>query len=247
MEAKKISEILGSKPYPGRGIIMGRSSDGNHAAIAYFIMGRSANSRNRIFEETEGIHNDIRTKAFDECLVTDPSLIIYNPVKTHWDKIIVTNGVQTDEISELMDAKRLTFEQALRFIEFEPDAPYYTPRISGVINFCDSAPFFDYALSIAKTADGNPESCRRFVYNYSVPIAGQGHFIHTYGDDDKNLPSFSGEPITVEIGNDIDEFTSTIWNSLHADNKVSLFTRYVSMVDGESQNRIVNKNMGESK
>ncbi|MCL1881232.1 MAG: IMP cyclohydrolase [Oscillospiraceae bacterium] len=242
MKNQNIAELLSGKKYPGRGIIIGRSPDGNHAVIAYFIMGRSANSRNRVFEIREdNMHGDIRTKAFDESQLTDPSLIIYNPVQTHWNRVIVTNGDQTDTISELIDEKDLTFEQSIKFIEFEPDKPYYTPRISAVLNFCCREPYFDYALSIAKTADGDPASCRRFVYNYDKPIKGQGHFIHTYGDDDVNLPSFSGEPITVSIdSDDIDVFSKTLWDNLNADNKVSLFVRYVSMLDGESVQRIVN-------
>jgi IMP cyclohydrolase len=230
---KKISDILKSHPYPGRGIIMGRSSCATKAVIAYFIMGRSDNSRNRVFIQ-EGCC--IKTKAYDENLISDPSLIIYNLAKQSRGLIIVTNGAQTDEIAVLMD-KGLTFFQALQFIEFEPDAPYYTPRISAVMNMND----FNYQLSIVKTADGNPDSCNRFMYSYES-AAGKGHFIHTYGNDDKSLASFSGEPLSIEIDDDIDTFTNTIWDSLNADNKVSLFTRFINLSDNKSESRIINKN-----
>ena len=235
---KKISEVLQSHAYPGRGIIMGMTPDGNKAAIAYFIMGRSENSRNRVFVD-EG--DNLRTQAFDESKVTDPSLIIYNPVKTDMGKsrVIVTNGVQTDGIAQLMDKKQLTFERALQFIEFEPDAPIYTPRISSIMNLRE----FNYALSIAKTADGNPDSCSRFVYSYE-PVAGQGHFIHTYDHENKELkllPSFAGEPIAIEIDADIDVFTDNIWSSLNADNKVSLFTRFIDLDSKKAESRVINK------
>jgi IMP cyclohydrolase len=232
---KKISEALGAQAYPGRGIIMGMTTDGSKAVIAYFIMGRSDNSRNRVFIE-DG--DDLRTKAFDESLVTDPDLIIYRAVRAEGDRILVTNGNQTDEIAKLMDRKQLTFEQALQFIDFEPDAPIYTPRISAIMKLNN----LNYRLSIVKTAGGNPYSTRRFVYSYSKPIAGKGHFIHTYGPDDKNLPSFGGEPTSVEIDNDIDMFTNTIWKSLNKDNKVSLFTRFIDIGSRKYESRIVNKN-----
>lgn len=232
---EKINDILTSQAYPGRGIIMGLTPDGNNAVIAYFIMGRSDNSRNRIFVE-DGVN--LRTQAFDESKVSDPSLIIYRPVRVDGYRIIVTNGVQTDGIAKLMDRKHLTFEQALQFIEFEPDPPIYTPRISAIMDLVQ----FNYRLSIAKTAGGNPDSCSRFVYSYSSPIAGKGHFIHTYGNDDKNLPSFCGEPVTLEIEtDDIDELTNNIWTSLNADNKVSLFTRFIDLDSGKFESRVVNK------
>ena len=241
MQAKKIETLLKDSPYPGRGIIMGSTPDGVHAGIAYFIMGRSDNSRNRVFEENG---SGLRAKAFDESKVTDPSLIIYNPVKVMGDSIIVTNGDQTDQIARLMGREQLTFQQALQFIAFEPDKPYYTPRISAVMNLCSDGLGFRYQLSIAKTANGNPDSCNRFLYTYE-PLAGLGHFIHTYGDDDKNLPSFSGEPVAVEMPNDIDGFTEGVWNALNAANKVSLFTRFVEVKTGNVQSRIVNKNKFE--
>ncbi|MCL1789201.1 MAG: IMP cyclohydrolase [Oscillospiraceae bacterium] len=214
---------------------MGLTPDGGNAVIVYFIMGRSENSRNRIFVE-DGVN--LRTQAFDESKVSDPSLIIYRPVRADGNRMIVTNGVQTDGIAKLMDKKHLTFEQALQFIEFEPDPPIYTPRISAIMDLVH----FNYRLSIAKTADGNPDSCSRFAYSYSSPVAGQGHFIHTYGNDDKNLPSFCGEPVAVEIDNDnIDAFTEKLWHSLNADNKVSLFTRYIDLNNGNFESRVVNK------
>jgi IMP cyclohydrolase len=240
MEIKNISDILTANRYPGRGIIMGRNPAGNKAVIAYFIMGRSENSRNRIFVES-GVHGrNIRSKAFDECKCTDPSLIVYTPVRVMGSKIIVSNGSQTDDIVRLM-CDQLTFEQAQRFFTFEPDSPYYTPRISAMMHFNDEDKF-TYSLAIAKTADGNNKSCRRFLYNFSEPIAGQGHFIHTYGNDDVNLPSFSGEPITVKIDGGIDELTQTIWGSLDEENKISLFVRFIDVSSGEISSRIVNKN-----
>jgi hypothetical protein len=240
METQNIANLLAEQSYQGRGIIMGRSPAGNKAVIAYFIMGRSENSRNRVFVES-GIHGkDVRAKAFDESLVTDPSLIIYTPVKVFGGKVVVSNGSQTDDIVRLMN-DQLTFEQTLRFFTFEPDAPYYTPRISALMHFCDDDKF-KYALSIAKTSDGNPKSCQRFLYTYPEPIAGQGHFIHTYGDDDQKLPSFTGEPHTVKIDGDIDEFAQNIWGALNEDNKISLFVRYVDISNGEIKSRIINKN-----
>jgi len=240
INGKAITKVLRAQSYQGRGIIMGRSPAGNKAIVAYFIMGRSENSRNRVFVES-GIHGkDVRAKAFDEKLVTDPSLIIYTPVKVFGGKIVVSNGNQTDDIVRLMN-DQLTFEQSLRFFTFEPDAPYYTPRISALMHFCDDD-VFKYALSIAKTADGNPKSCQRFLYTYPEPIAGQGHFIHTYGDDEDTLPSFKGEPHAFKTTNDIDEFAQSVWGALDEDNKISLFVRYVDISNGETQSRIINKN-----
>jgi hypothetical protein len=240
MQARKIAEVLNSQTYPGRGIIMGRNPVGNKAVIVYFIMGRSKNSRNRVFVESGITGRNIRSKAFDESLVEDPNLIIYTPVRTLDNKVIVTNGSQTDDIVRLMD-DQLTFEQTLRFFDFEPDDPYFTPRISAMMRFSDERGF-NYSLSIVKTADGNPDSCQRFLYHYPTPISGQGHFIHTYGPDDKRLPSFRGEPITIEIDSNIDEFTKTIWGSMNEDNKISLFVRYIDVSSGELTSRIVNKN-----
>ncbi len=236
MKKLDIAAELSSNAYPGRGIVIGKTEDGKYAVAAYFIMGRSENSRNRIFvEDGDGI----RTQAFDESKLSDPHLIIYAPVRVLGNKLIVTNGDQTDTIYELMD-KQFTFEQALRTREFEDDAPNYTPRISGILRFEGSA--FNYAMSILKSADGDPSSCRRFTFSYKCPIAGEGHFIHTYMGDGSPLPSFEGEPKLVGISGDIDSFTGMIWENLNADNKVSLFVRYVELETGAVQTRIINKN-----
>ena len=231
-----IREELGSNPYPGRGIMLGVSEDGKSAVAAYFIMGRSSNSRNRIFvEEDEGI----RTEAFDPAKLEDPSLIIYAPVRVLGNSTIVTNGDQTDTICELMK-KGMTFEESLRTREFEPDAPNYTPRISGIMNI--SGGNFDFALSILKSDDGDPSACSRFTYAYENPRAGVGRFIHTYMTDGNPLPSYSGEPAVVKFSGSIDEFTKEIWESLNEDNKVSLFVRYIDIASGNHETRIVNKN-----
>ena len=231
-----ICKELKNNSYPGRGIVIGKSENGKYAVTAYFIMGRSANSRNRIFvEDGDGI----RTQAFDESKVEDPSLIIYAPVRVLGNKTIVTNGDQTDTIYELMD-KQMTFEQALRTREFEPDAPNYTPRISGIMHIENGT--YNYALSIIKSADGNPESCRRNTFGFYNPQCGRGHFIHTYMGDGNPLPSFVGEPKEVGIPDDIDEFTDMLWSNLNEDNKVSLFVRYIDIESGKTESRIINKN-----
>ena len=236
MKKLSIYEELKSNSYHGRGIVIGKSEDGKSAVTAYFIMGRSVNSRNRVFvEEGEGI----RTEAFDPSKLTDPHLIIYSPVRVLGNKLIVTNGDQTDTIYELMD-KQYTFEQALRSREFEDDAPNYTPRISGILHFDDGK--FNYAMSILKSANGNPDSCQRFTFSYNNPIAGEGHFIHTYMGDGNPLPSFEGEPKLVNVANDIDYYTNRLWESLNEDNKVSLFVRFVNLETGAVETRIVNKN-----
>ena len=209
MERVSLAKELSSTTYPGRGIVIGRTKDDKKAVTAYFIMGRSENSRNRVFvEDGEGI----RTQAFDPSKLEDPSLIIYAPVRVLGNKTIVTNGDQTDTIYELMD-KQQTFEQALRTREFEPDAPNYTPN-----------------------------ACNRYTFAYSAPVAGEGHFIHTYMGDGNPLPSFEGEPTWVDIEGDIDEFTDMVWENLNEDNKVSLFVRYIDIATGEYESRIVNKN-----
>lgn len=236
MNTVDICKELKENDYPGRGIIIGRSADGKSAVIAYFIMGRSENSRNRVFVE-DG--NGIRTQAFDPAKLEDPSLIIYAPVRVLGNKTIVTNGDQTDTIYELMD-KQMTFEQALRTREFEPDAPNYTPRISGIVHRIDGG--FNYALSILKSADGDPSSCRRYTFGYNNPISGQGHFIHTYMHDGTPLPSFEGEPKQICIPNSADEFADMLWKSLNDDNKVSLFVRYIDIETGMTDSRIINKN-----
>lgn len=236
MQKVALSKELGATTYPGRGIVIGRSKDGKKAVTAYFIMGRSANSRNRVFvEDGEGI----RTQAFDPSKLEDPSLIIYAPVRVLGNKTIVTNGDQTDTIYELMD-KQQTFEQALRTREFEPDAPNYTPRISGIMHIDKGE--FNYAMSILKSNNGNPDACNRYTFAYENPVAGEGHFIHTYKCDGNPLPSFEGEPKLVAIPDDMDTFADTLWNSLNADNKVSLFVRYIDIETGTYESKIINKN-----
>ena len=236
MEKKNLQEILKNNAYPGRGIVLGKSEDGKYAVTAYFIMGRSANSRNRVFvEDGEGI----RTQAFDESKLEDPSLIIYAPVRVLGNKTIVTNGDQTDTIYELMD-KQCTFEQALRTREFEPDAPNFTPRISGIMHIENNS--YNYAMSILKSNNGDPSSCNRFTFAYNNPKAGEGRFIHTYMGDGNPLPSFEGEPTLVDISGDIDAFTELVWNNLNEENKVSLFVRYIDIETGKYETRIVNKN-----
>ncbi len=236
MKTIDLCSELKNNSYPGRGIILGKSQDGKSAVMAYFIMGRSSNSRNRIFvEDGEGI----RTQAFDPSKLEDPSLIIYAPVRVLGSKTIVTNGDQTDTIYEKMD-QQMTFEQALRTREFEPDAPNYTPRISGVLRREGNE--IHYALSILKSANGDPSSCRRFTFGYNNPIPGQGHFIHTYMEDGNPLPSFEGEPKQVAIPDDIDAFASLLWDNLNEENKVSLFVRYIDIESGAVQSKIINKN-----
>lgn len=231
-----IYEDLKSNSYPGRGIIIGKSKNGRYAAAAYFIMGRSSNSRNRVFvEDGDGI----RTQAYDPSKLEDPSLIIYAPVRVLGNKTIVTNGDQTDTIYELMN-QQMTFEQSLRGREFEPDAPNYTPRISGIIKTGTND--FNYAMSILKSANGDPSSCRRYTFSYNSPIAGQGHFIHTYKHDGNPIPSFEGEPKEVEIPDSMEEFANDLWESLNEDNKVSLFVRYINLESGEVSSKIINKN-----
>ena len=237
MKIQTLENELNSLAYHGRGIIIGKSADGKKAITAYFIMGRSENSRNRVFVE-EG--NGIRTQAFDESKMTDPHLIIYSPVRVLGNKTIVTNGDQTDTIYELMD-RQMTFEQALRTREFEDDVPNYTPRISGIIRTENGD--MNFALSILKSAEGDPSSCQRYNFAYSTPIAGRAKFIHTYNGDGNQLPSFEGEPKTLSLPDvDIDTMTDIIWKNLNSDNKVSLFVRYIDLTSGEFESRIVNKN-----
>jgi len=236
MEKQSLENILKGNAYPGRGIVIGKSEDGKKAVCAYFIMGRSVNSRNRVFVEDGA---GIRTQAFDPSKLTDPSLIIYAPVRVLGNKTIVTNGDQTDTIYEGMD-KQLTFEQSLRCREFEPDAPNYTPRISGIMHIENG--IYNYAMSILKSNNGRPGGCNRYTFAYESPIAGEGHFIHTYQCDGDPLPSFEGEPKWIGIGNDIDAVTENIWSSLNEENKVSLFVRFIDIETGETETRIVNKN-----
>lgn len=236
MKMLSLAQELKENAYPGRGIVIGRSPDGKKAVTAYFIMGRSGNSRNRIFAvEGEGI----RTEAFDPSKLEDPSLIIYAPVRVLNNKTIVTNGDQTDTVYDGMKAG-ITFEQSLRCREFEPDAPNFTPRISGMMQLEGGK--YDYFMSILKSNNGNPDACNRYTYTYENPVAGEGHFIHTYMHDGNPLPSFEGEPKLVGISDDIEEFTDMIWNSLNEENKVSLFVRYIDIATGQYETRIMNKN-----
>jgi phosphoribosylglycinamide formyltransferase-1 len=235
MEKKTIACALGGNPYPGRGIILGRSEDGNSAVIAYFIMGRSENSRNRIFIKNG---DGIQTKAFDESKMTDPSLIIYWPVRVLGSKTIVTNGDQTDTVNDFLSAGK-TFEDALRTRTYEPDAPNYTPRISGLV---ERGEHFAYHLSILKSAEGRPECAERCFYEYSDPFAGEGRLIHTYTGDGNPLPSFEGEPTRIEIKGGIDAFAGELWQNLSEENRVSLFVRFINLKTGQTESRIINKN-----
>lgn len=231
-----LKKEISSTTYPGRGIIIGKSADGKKAVIGYFIMGRSANSRNRVFVK-EG--NDLKTQAFDPSKLVDPSLIIYAPVRTLENATIVTNGDQTDTARDfILEGK--TFEEALRTRTFEPDPPNFTPRISGILEFANGD--FSYKMSILKSNCGRENSALRFFYEYAQPVAGEGHFIHTYKCDGNPIPSFEGEPTLVNIEGDIDEFTNNVWNALNEDNKVSLYTRFIDLATGEFEDRIVNKN-----
>ena len=226
-------EILNNHPYPGRGIMLGKTADGSKSVIVYFIMGRSENSRNRIFELTE---DGIRTKAFDESKMVDPSLIIYHPVRVVGDDTIVTNGDQTDTVRDGVLAGEI-FAQSLRKRTFEPDGPNWTPRISGILHRDGS-----YALSILKSANGDPASNRRYFFGYENPIAGQGHFIHTYQENAEPLPSFYGEPREIEVSNtDAKTLADSVWAALNADNKVSLFVRTIDIASGETDTVIINK------
>lgn len=237
MNKLSLAQELSANTYPGRGIVIGVSEDGTKAVSAYFIMGRSSNSRNRIFvEEGQGI----RTEAFDPSKLEDPSLIIYAPVRVLGNRTIVTNGDQTDTIYDGMDSG-LTFEQSLRSREFEPDGPNFTPRISGVMHIEGGK--YDYSMSILKSNNGNPNASNRYTFSYENPVAGEAHFIHTYMHDGSPLPSFEGEPKWIDIAtNNIDEFTDLVWDNLNEDNKVSLFVRFIDIATGNYETRIVNKN-----
>ena len=235
MKLQRIEDILSGHAYPGRGILLGRSADNRKAVVAYFIMGRSENSRNRVFEKTE---DGIRTRAYDESRMTDPSLIIYHPVRRTENCMIVTNGDQTDTIRDFL-AKGECYACALRSRCFEPDPPNYTPRISGVLLKDGS-----YKLSILKSADGNPDCNHRFFYEYDKPLAGEGHFIHTYQENLNPLPSFEGEPRRVSCdAPDAASFTETLWKNLNEENKVSLYVCYVDLSDGSLDEVIVNKHI----
>ena len=233
MNKLDLSQQLRSNPYPGRGIVLGRSANGKCAVAAYFIMGRSENSRNRVFTVTE---DGIRTEAHDPSKMTDPSLIIYHPVRQVGDSLVVTNGDQTDTVRDGLLAGR-SFGQALHTREFEPDGPNYTPRISGIL--CENGSF---RLSILKSADGDPSCCHRFFYTYDHPLAGEGRFIHTYMGDGTPLPSFEGEPERVALtAPDAETLAQQMWAALNPDNKVSLFVRYTDLATGEYQQVIRNK------
>ena len=237
MKTTALTEELGRTSYPGRGIVIGRSEDGGTAVTAYFIMGRSENSRNRIFV-TEG--EGIRTEAFDPSKMSDPSLIIYAPVRVRGTDTIVTNGDQTDTVFDGM-GKGQTFEESLRCREFEPDAPNYTPRISGVLHVSDGA--FSYEMSILKSDEGEADGCNRYHFSYDHPRAGEGRFLHTYMGDGSPLPSFEGEPtrVTIDTEGSVDAFTKKVWDALDEDNKVSLFVRFQNIADGTYETRIINK------
>ena len=234
-EINNLGGLLSSNTYPGRGIVIGKSADGKKAVFAYFIMGRSENSRNRVFVEKDGA---VFTEPHDYSKVSDPSLIIYAAIRKIGNKLIVTNGDQTDTIYEFLK-KGEDMRAALRTREFEPDAPNFTPRISGVMNFADGD--FSYDMSILKSADEAGSACNRFFYEYSA-IAGLGHFIHTYVTDGNPIPTFQGEPERVAIPSDIDSFTSEIWENLNENNKISLYVSYVDLATGESETRMINKN-----
>ena len=227
-----LADILANNTYPGRGIVVGKTPDGTKAAIAYFIMGRSENSRNRIFKE-EG--TDVTIYPHDPSKVEDPSLIIYSPIRVWENKVVVTNGDQTDTVYDFLKAGK-TFEEALTTREFKPDAPNFTPRISAELTFGDD---YTYKMSILKSADEIGSACNRYTYCYNA-LAGLGHFIHTYNCDGNPIPTFTGEPERVAILDDIDEFCDMIWTNLNKDNKISLYVRYIDLATGEVENRMIN-------
>lgn len=236
MEVRDIAKELKNNPYPGRGIIVGKTKDGSKAVTAYFIMGRSVNSRNRVFvEDGEGI----RTQAFDPAKLSDPSLVIYAPVRVRGQETIVTNGDQTDTIYELM-AQGKTFEEALRNREYEPDGPNYTPRISALMKIEEGN--FSYQMSILKSSNGNPDCCERHTFSYDAPLAGEGRFIHTYKQDGNPLPSFEGDPERILVPDTLEEMADMLWESLNEENKVSLFVRYIDIATGSYETKIINKN-----
>ena len=234
-DIKNIKEVLENNTYPGRGIIVGKTPDGKKAATAYFIMGRSDNSRNRVFIENG---EEVIIHPFDASKVEDPSLIIYSPIRVYENKLIVTNGDQTDTVYDGLKAG-MSFEDALTQREFEPDAPNFTPRISGMITFDEND--FTYKMNILKSADREGTACNRFNYSYKA-LAGLGHFIHTYVCDGNPIPTFQGEPERVYIPSDIDEFTQAIWSTLNEQNKISLYVRFVDLETGDVENRMINKN-----
>ena len=234
-QVNDIAELIKDNSYVGRGIVIGKTADGKKAATAYFIMGRSENSRNRIFTEKNG---EVFTEPFDASKVQDPSLIIYAAIRSYENKLIVTNGNQTDTIYDSL-ANGGCFCKALKTREFEPDAPNFTPRISGMLTFADGD--FTYKMSILKSIDADGSDCARYTFDYPS-VAGLGHFIHTYVCDGNPIPTFQGEPERVAIDNDIDAFTDKLWNALDENNKISLYVRYVDLATGDAENRLVNKN-----
>lgn len=234
-EINDIGTLIRDNPYVGRGIVIGKTADGKQAAAAYFIMGRSVNSRNRIFTEKNG---EVFTEPFDASKVVDPSLIIYAAVRQNGNKLIVTNGNQTDTIYDGLNNGK-SFSEALVSREFEPDSPNYTPRISGMLTFGNND--FSYQMSILKSADAEGTACNRYTFDYQ-PLNGLGHFIHTYVTDGNPIPTFQGEPERVAIDNDIDVFTDKLWNALNADNKISLYVRYTDLASGVITERLINKN-----
>lgn len=229
-----IGELINGNPYVGRGIVIGKTEDGTKAAVAYFIMGRSENSRNRIFVENG---DEVIIHPFDASKVEDPSLIIYSPIRKIGNKLIVTNGDQTDTIYDFI-ADGKTFEEALETREFEPDPPNWTPRISGILNFGEK---LTYKMSILKSADSEGSECSRYTFSYNA-LDGIGHFIHTYVTDGNPIPTFMGEPERVAIPNSIDEFEEKIWSSLNEQNKISIYVRYIDLATGKIENRMINKN-----
>lgn len=231
-----IGELVRTNSYVGRGIVCGKTADGKKAVTAYFIMGRSDNSRNRIFTEKG---DEVIIYPFDASKVEDPSLIIYSPIRKFKNKLIVTNGNQTDTIYDYVkDGK--SFEEALETRAFEPDFPNFTPRISAMMTFVEED--FTYKMSILKSADAEGTACNRYTFSYNA-LPGMGHFIHTYVCDGNPIPTFQGEPERVIIPDNIDDFTNTIWNNLNSDNKISLYVRYIDIATGETENRLINKNV----
>ena len=230
-----IGELIADNPYVGRGIVIGKTADGKRAATAYFIMGRSKNSRNRVFVKRE---DALFTEPYDASLVEDPSLIIYAALRRYENKLIVTNGDQTDTVYEFLK-KGGSFEQALETRAFEPDAPNLTPRISGMLTFGEGD--FTYKMSILKSADAEGTACNRYTFSYPA-LAGVGHFIHTYVTDGNPIPTFQGEPERISIGNDIDAFTTELWENLDNDNKISLTVRFIDLATGREESRLINKN-----
>jgi hypothetical protein len=234
-QSPNIEERVKGNSYVGRGIVIGKTPDGKKACSAYFIMGRSSNSRNRIFQKEDEV---LYTKPFDASKVEDPSLIIYAALRTYENKLIVTNGDQTDTVYEGLK-QGVSFRDALATREFEPDAPNFTPRISGMLTFADQD--FTYEMSILKSADAEGSACSRYTFSYPA-LAGLGHFLHTYVCDGNPIPTFQGEPERVSLPDDIDTFTTTLWEALDADNKISLYVRYTDLATGDYEDRLLNKN-----